>query len=69
MKRFEKDPFSLMTFHRVLIGTAVAGALFYGVWEIIRNSGNDPAGAIIRASVSWLLAAVACWYLWRIRRK
>gem|GEM_PF-3166175 len=69
MKPFAKDPFSLMTFHRVLIGTAIAACLFYGIWELVRNGEVDASGAILRGAISWLLAGCLLWYLWRIRRK
>lgn len=70
MKRFAKDPFSLIAFHRVLIGTAVAACLFYGAMEFFRNVGGGETGdAVIRGSVAWLLAAGLVFYLWRIRRR
>lgn len=69
MKPFAKDPFSLMTFHRVLIGTAILACLFYGVWELIRNGGNDPGGASLRGAISWVLGGCLAVYLWRIRGK
>lgn len=70
MKRFAKDPFSLMAFHRVLIGTAVAACLFYGAMEFFKNvGGGGPQSAILRGSVAWLLAAGLVFYLWRMRKK
>jgi hypothetical protein len=69
MKLFEKDPFSLMTFHRVLIGSGVAMCLFYGGWEFARNYHNDPGGVILRAAIAWIIALLLVLYLWRIRRK
>jgi hypothetical protein len=69
MKPFEKDPFTLMTFHRVLIGSGVAMCLFYGGWEFARNFATDPAAVVVRASISWLIAIGLVVYLWRIRGK
>jgi hypothetical protein len=68
MKPFARDPFTLMGFHRVLIGTAVAAAIFYGSWELYRNFGTHPAGAALRASIAWALAILMLVYLVRIRR-
>jgi hypothetical protein len=67
MKPFAKDPFSLMAFHRVLIGVAVASCIFYGAWEIYRNYSHEPAGALVRALIAWALAAALFIYLLRIR--
>ena len=67
MPLFRKDPFTLMAFHRVLISTATLGALFYGVWELVRNSGHDTTGAILRSTVAFLVAAGFITYLYRIR--
>jgi len=69
MKPFEKDPFSLMTFHRVLIGSGVAICLFYGGWEFARNYSKDPGGVVLRAVIAWVLAILLILYLWRIRGK
>jgi hypothetical protein len=67
MPLFRKDPFTLMAFHRVLISTAALGALFYGGWELYRNSGHDPGGAILRSTVAFLIAVGFIVYLYRIR--
>lgn len=67
MALFRRDPFSLMSFHRVLISFATLGALFYGIWELARNSAVDPAGAIVRAVVAFLVAAGFVFYLFKIR--
>ena len=69
MKPFEKDPFTLMTFHRVLIGTGTAMCVFYGGWELQRNYPTDPSGAILRAIIAWIIAIGLVIYLWRIRGK
>lgn len=69
MKLFERDPFSLMTFHRVLIGAAVLMCIFYGAWEIARNYAADPGAVIVRSAIAWLIAIGLVVYLWRIRRK
>ena len=67
MALFRKDPFSLMSFHRVLITFATLGALLYGTWEIVRNRGIDPTGSILRAAVAFLVAIGFVIYLVRIR--
>jgi hypothetical protein len=67
MALFRKDPFTLMAFHRVLISTAVLGALFYGAMELIRNSAADPGGAILRAAIAFLVAVGLIVYLVKIR--
>ncbi len=67
MAAFRRDPFSLMTFHRVLISVATLGAIFYGIWEIYRNHAVDPTGAIMRAAVAFLVAIGFVIYLLRIR--
>lgn len=68
MKRFAKDPFSLMAFHRVLISFSALACVFYGVMEFFyKVGGGGAASAILRGSVAWLLAAGLIFYLWRIR--
>jgi hypothetical protein len=69
MKPFARDPFTLMGFHRVLIGTAVAAAIFYGSWELYRNHAAEPTGATVRAVIAWILALVMVVYMVRIRGK
>ncbi|MEO5929415.1 MAG: hypothetical protein ABIR47_05750 [Candidatus Kapaibacterium sp.] len=69
MKPFTRDPFSLMTFHRVLITVATLASLFYAGWELFRNNGHDPAGALIRASIALVLALGLGLYLWWIKGK
>jgi len=69
MKPFAKDPFSLMTFHKVLIGTAIAASLFYGFWEISRNGKTDASGAYLRASIAFGVSVGLVAYLWQLRRK
>ena len=65
MKPFARDPFSLINFHRVLIGVAITACAGYGIWEITRGS----SGAVPRAAVAWILAILLTIYLWRIRFK
>ncbi len=68
MKRMRRDPFTLMTFHRVLIGSATAACIFFGVWQII-HAEDDRGGSIAFAILSWLVASALIVYLWRIRKK
>jgi hypothetical protein len=69
MKPFARDPFSLMTFHRVLIGIAVAACIFYGAWELYHNYATEPGGAIMRAIIAWAISIGLVVYLVRIRGK
>ena len=52
MKPFKNDPFSLMTFHRVLISTAIAGAIFYGIWALVRHRADDHSVSPARATAA-----------------
>jgi hypothetical protein len=69
MKPFARDPFSLMTFHRVLIGTMVAACIFFGGWQLYYQYATQPAGAIVRAIIAWVIAIGLVVYLVRIRGK
>ncbi len=48
---------TLLTAHRILIGTAVAFFVFYGAWEI-RTGRAGVSGGLLRGAVA-LLAALA----------
>jgi hypothetical protein len=69
MKPFARDPFSLMGFHRLLIGTAIAACLFFGAWALYHNESDNTLGAVLTAAISWLLAIGLTVYLVRIRGK
>jgi hypothetical protein len=69
MKPFARDPFTLMAFHRLLISTAVAACLFFGVWQIYRNYDLSPVWAVVKAIIAWVLAVGLVVYLVRIRGK
>ena len=69
MKPFARDPFSLMTFHRVLIGTMVAACIFFGGWQLYYRYADRPVGAITGAVIAWLIAIGLVIYLVRIRGK
>jgi hypothetical protein len=68
MKRMQRDPFTLMTFHRVLIGSATAACIFFGIWQILHID-DGRGGSIAFGVVSWLVAGGLIVYLWRIRNK
>jgi hypothetical protein len=40
---------SLITAHRILIGSAVAFFTFYGLWELARFRASGEVGAVVRA--------------------
>ena len=69
MKPFARDPFSLMTFHRVLIGTMVAMCIFYGGWQLYHKYATQPGNAILQAIIAWAIAIGLVVYLVRIRGK
>ncbi len=69
MKPFARDPFSLMAFHRVLIVSAVLLCLIYGTLELVRKIPVDPVGAVVRASIAFVIALGLVYYLRRLGRK
>ena len=52
-----RAPVSLITAHRILIGSAIAFFAFYGLWELRNFSGGAGAGAIARAAIAFAVAA------------
>jgi len=52
---------TLLTAHRILIGTAVAFFAFYGAWEVARAAGGS--GGMARGALSFLAALALLIYL------
>jgi hypothetical protein len=58
---------TLLTAHRILIGTAVAFFVFYGVWEIAQMRAGGGMGGMVRGAISFLAAAGLGLYLTSLR--
>ena len=53
----------LLTLHKILIGMALAFFLFFGLREILRESGN----AIIGAVVLGIAVGVSFYFIWVLK--
>ena len=59
----------LLTAHRILIGSAVALFVYYGLWELHGWRAAGAGGGGIRAAVSFILAAGLAIYLLSLRTR
>ena len=59
----------LLTAHRILIGSAVALFIYYGLWEIQGWRAAGAGGGGVRGAVSFVLAAGLLFYLLSLRPK
>ena len=53
----------LLTLHKILIGMALAFFLFFGIREIMRESGNAVIGAIVLG----IAVGVSVYFIWVLR--
>jgi hypothetical protein len=53
----------LLTLHKILIGMALAFFLFFGLREIMRESGNAIVGAIVLG----VAVGVSFYFIWVLR--
>lgn len=60
---------TLLTAHRILIGTAVAFFIYYGFWEFAGWRTTGAAGGLFRAVASLLAAGGLGVYLLTLRQK
>jgi hypothetical protein len=60
---------SVLTAHKILIASAVALFLGYGVWELLRSPEPGSAGALARGGLSWLAALGLGRYLMTLFRR
>ena len=57
---------SLISFHRILIATAILFCTGYGGYELVRFSRVGGTGPLVLGGVFLLLAAGLGYYLWRL---
>jgi hypothetical protein len=60
---------TLLTAHRILIGSAVALFVYYGLWELHGWRAAGAGGGGLRGAVSLVLAAGLAFYLLSLRPK
>ena len=60
---------TLLTAHRILIGTAVAFFTYYGLWEFAGWRATGTGGGVIRGAVSLLAAGGLGLYFLTLRQK
>lgn len=60
---------TLLTAHRILIGSAVALFVYYGLWELSGWRAAGAGGGGIRGAVSLILAAGLALYILTLRPK
>lgn len=60
---------TLLTAHRILIGTAVAFFIYYGLWEFAGWRVTGAAGGIVRGAVSLAGAGGLGWYFLTLRQR
>ncbi len=60
---------TLLTAHRILISSAIAFFLFYGLWELGGFNGAGSDGATLRGTCGLLAAAGFAVYLRTVKRK
>ena len=60
---------SLLTVHRILIGSGIAVCLVYTVRQVLTYVSASDSSALVRALVSLLSAAALLLYLRSIRRR
>jgi hypothetical protein len=60
---------SLITAHRILIGTAVVFFAFYGAWELVGFGSSGEAGALLRGIVALAVAGTFGAYFRTIRER
>jgi len=60
---------TLLTAHRILIGSATALFVYYGLWELHGWQAAGAGGGGIRGAVSLVLAAGLAFYLLSLRPK
>jgi hypothetical protein len=53
----------LLTLHKILIGMALAFFLFFGIREIVRDSGNPVIGAIVLG----VAVGISFYFIWVLR--
>jgi hypothetical protein len=59
---------NLVTFHRVLIGTAIVFCAGYGVWEIVGYTRGTGTSHLLLGLAALLAAALLLYYLRSLRR-
>ena len=60
---------SLITAHRILIGTAIAFFLLYGALELRAYADLEQTGALLRAAVSFVVAAGWVLYFRNLKKR
>ena len=59
---------NLITFHKILIFSAVAFFLFYGVWELLKYPDVGDFGTLARSLMSFLAAAGFAIYIRTVKK-
>jgi len=59
---------SLISFHRVLIVTAILFCAGYGAYELSEFTKGGGNGSLVMSSVFFVLAAGLSYYLWHLKR-
>ncbi len=59
---------SIISFHRILIATAILFCAGYGGYELVGFSREGGTGALVLGGVFLILAAGLSYYLWRLNR-
>jgi hypothetical protein len=57
------ETMKLLTLHKILIGMALAFFLFFGIREIMRESGNPVVGAIVLGAA----VGICFYFVWVLR--
>ena len=57
---------SLISFHRILIATAILFCAGYGAFELVRFAKVGGTGSLVLRGVFFLLTGGLSYYLWRL---
>ena len=63
----DRGPGPVAAAHRVLIATALAGAMFFAVWELREYGRTGVGGAAVAAGLGLAAAVAIGLYLWSLR--